>query len=222
MQAGYPFIPTDQPWHRDAVVFGTSGMPWSLRQPSRPQHFELPNAHAANQAMVRVDVHESLGATEARDLVVAVKKVAAVLPSIQAGRCVGGCGRNHKLPCVSVVSSETYLRMNAIVAVITPTKNRLKLLCETMDSVQRQSFDAWEYIVVDDGSDDRTSEEVTRRMAADSRIRYIQRTGERSGANVCRNIGIGESSANSSFSSIRMICFPRAALKDVSSLCSGI
>jgi dTDP-4-amino-4,6-dideoxygalactose transaminase len=77
LQAGYPFIPTDQPWHRDAVVFGTSGMPWSLRQPSRPQQFELPNAHSVNQAIVRIDVHESLGAAEARDLAVAVKKVAA-------------------------------------------------------------------------------------------------------------------------------------------------
>ena len=75
VQAGYPFIPTDQPWHRDAVVFGTSGMPWSLRQPPHPQRFELPNAHAVNQAIVRVDVHESLGAGEARDLIAAVKKV---------------------------------------------------------------------------------------------------------------------------------------------------
>jgi glycosyltransferase involved in cell wall biosynthesis len=85
--------------------------------------------------------------------------------------------------------------MNAIVTVITPTKNRLKLLCEAIDSVQRQSFDAWEHIIVDDGSDDGTCEEVTRRMAADSRIRYLRRAGERSGANVCRNIGIAESSA---------------------------
>jgi glycosyltransferase involved in cell wall biosynthesis len=85
--------------------------------------------------------------------------------------------------------------MNAIVAVITPTKNRLKLLCEAIDSVQRQSFDAWEHIIVDDGSDDGTCEEVTRRMAADARIRYVRRSGERSGANVCRNIGIAESSA---------------------------
>jgi perosamine synthetase len=76
VRAGYPFIPTDQPWHRDGVVFGTSGMPWSLQQPLRPKQFELPNAHAANQAIVRVDVHEFLGAAEARDLVVAVKKVA--------------------------------------------------------------------------------------------------------------------------------------------------
>jgi len=47
-----------------------------LREPARPQHFALPNAHAANQAIVRVDVPESLGAREARDLVLAVKKVA--------------------------------------------------------------------------------------------------------------------------------------------------
>jgi perosamine synthetase len=77
VQAGYPFIPTDQPWHRDAVVFGKSGLPWSLREPLVPRHFELPNAHAVNQAIIRVDVHESLGPTEARDLVRAVKKVAA-------------------------------------------------------------------------------------------------------------------------------------------------
>ena len=86
--------------------------------------------------------------------------------------------------------------MNPSVTVITPTKNRLKLLCESIDSVQRQSFDAWEHIVVDDGSDDGTAEEVARRAAADPRIRYIRRGGEKSGANVCRNIGIRESQAN--------------------------
>jgi len=37
----------------------------------------LPNAHAINHAIVRVEVHESLGAAEARDLVEAVKKVDA-------------------------------------------------------------------------------------------------------------------------------------------------
>lgn len=85
--------------------------------------------------------------------------------------------------------------MNPLVAVITPTKNRLKLLCEAIDSVQRQSFECWEHLVVDDGSDDGTAEEVTRRAAADQRIRYLQRTSETSGANVCRNIGVRESRA---------------------------
>jgi perosamine synthetase len=72
---GYPFYPTDNVWHRDANVYGTSGLPWSLRQ-TKPQHYPLPNAHDANTTTVRVDVHEQLGPDEARDLVSAIRKVA--------------------------------------------------------------------------------------------------------------------------------------------------
>jgi glycosyltransferase involved in cell wall biosynthesis len=85
--------------------------------------------------------------------------------------------------------------MIPLVAVVTPTKNRLKLLCEAMDSVQRQSFDGWEHIIVDDGSDDGTAEEVARRTAVDPRVRYFRRPGETAGANVCRNLGVRESRA---------------------------
>jgi perosamine synthetase len=76
VHAGYPFYPTDQIWHRDAVVSGTSRLPWSLCRQSGPRQFELLNAHQANRAIVRVDVHESLGVREAKDLVAAIKKVA--------------------------------------------------------------------------------------------------------------------------------------------------
>lgn len=72
---GYPFFPTDHDWHRDAIVFGASGLPWSLIQ-RRPAHYELPNAHAANARMVRVDVHERLGPKEAQHLATAVRKIA--------------------------------------------------------------------------------------------------------------------------------------------------
>jgi glycosyltransferase involved in cell wall biosynthesis len=82
------------------------------------------------------------------------------------------------------------------VSVITPTKNRLKLLCETIDSVQAQSLSTWEHLIVDDGSDDGTAEEVARRAEADPRIRYIQRAGNKAGANVCRNLGLRESRAD--------------------------
>ena len=27
---GYPFFPTDNPWHREAIVYGSSGLPWSI------------------------------------------------------------------------------------------------------------------------------------------------------------------------------------------------
>jgi len=82
------------------------------------------------------------------------------------------------------------------VSVITPTKNRLKLLRETMDSVAAQSFKDWEHLVVDDGSDDGTAEEVAKRAAADPRIRYVRRMGDKAGANVCRNLGVTESLAD--------------------------
>jgi glycosyltransferase involved in cell wall biosynthesis len=83
--------------------------------------------------------------------------------------------------------------MNPVVTIITPTKNRLTLLCQTMDSVQQQTFDRWEHLVVDDGSDDGTAEEVARRGTADQRIRYIKRTNGTAGACVCRNLGVRES-----------------------------
>jgi len=81
------------------------------------------------------------------------------------------------------------------VSVITPTKNRLELLGETMDSVLAQSFDAWEHIIVDDGSDDETEEMVGRRVQQDLRVRYLPRAGEATGANVCRNQGLAAARA---------------------------
>jgi glycosyltransferase involved in cell wall biosynthesis len=78
------------------------------------------------------------------------------------------------------------------VTIVTPTKNRIKLLCETIESISSQTFNDWEHIIVDDGSDDGTAEVVADRAATDSRIRYLKRAGDKAGANVCRNIGIRE------------------------------
>jgi glycosyltransferase involved in cell wall biosynthesis len=64
-----------------------------------------------------------------------------------------------------------------------------------MDSVRAQTFAAWEHIIVDDGSSDGTCEEVSSPMASDSRIRYLRSTGDKSGASVCRNIGVKASKA---------------------------
>jgi len=64
-----------------------------------------------------------------------------------------------------------------------------------MDSVVTQTLKSWEHLVIDDGSEDGTVDEVERRASADRRIRYIKRTGDRAGANVCRNVGMKESRA---------------------------
>lgn len=80
-----------------------------------------------------------------------------------------------------------------LVSVVTPTKNRLRLLTETLDSVRAQTFEAWEHIVIDDGSDDGTAEMMAARGAADPRVRYLTRTEGPPGANACRNLGLRES-----------------------------
>lgn len=80
--------------------------------------------------------------------------------------------------------------MMPAVSIVTPTRNRLALLCQAIDSVQAQSFADWEHIIVDDGSDDGTVEEVERRSVRDPRIRLFKSNGPAFGANVCRNIGV--------------------------------
>jgi glycosyltransferase involved in cell wall biosynthesis len=77
-----------------------------------------------------------------------------------------------------------------VITVVTPTKNRLALLRETIISVQLQSLAEWELIVVDDGSDDGTPEAMAVITAGDARIRYLQRKGTIAGGNVCRNQGV--------------------------------
>jgi len=49
---------------------------------------------------------------------------------------------------------------NPLVSVIIPAYNRASLILETLDSVAKQSYQNWECIVVDDGSDDNTFEVV--------------------------------------------------------------
>lgn len=76
------------------------------------------------------------------------------------------------------------------VSIITPTKNRLRLLTEAIDSVVAQTYGNWEHLIVDDGSDDGTEEYMQRLCASDAKFRYFQRQGPSSGACVCRNQGV--------------------------------
>ena len=68
-------------------------------------------------------------------------------------------------------------------SVIIPAYNRASILPETIDSIQKQSFESWEIVVVDDGSKDDTEAVVRGISTDDSRIRYIyQENAERSAA----------------------------------------
>ncbi|MCB0395441.1 MAG: glycosyltransferase [Flavobacteriales bacterium] len=76
--------------------------------------------------------------------------------------------------------------MKPLFSVIIPTYNRGDLIEKAITGMITQSFEAWELIIVDDGSTDDTSKRVSR--FTDSRIKYVyQENAERSAA---RNNGI--------------------------------
>jgi hypothetical protein len=80
------------------------------------------------------------------------------------------------------------------VSVVIPTRDRLPLLTEALESLQRQSHTDWEAVVVDDGSRDGTVARLQEWSAFDPRIRWVVREGEPAGGNRCRNLGFAASS----------------------------
>ena len=80
--------------------------------------------------------------------------------------------------------------MKPLVSIIIPTYNRSKYLRETLLSVIGQSFNNWECIVVDDGSQDETTVLMASVMSSETRIKYYKRPiDKQKGANSCRNYG---------------------------------
>ena len=76
------------------------------------------------------------------------------------------------------------------VSIIIPTYNRADLIKETLQSVASQTFENWECIVVDDGSEDHTEGIVNEFVMADDRFSYVKRPPHlEKGANACRNFG---------------------------------
>ncbi len=72
------------------------------------------------------------------------------------------------------------------VSVVIITKNRARLLSDAVRSVLNQSYEHFELLIVDDGSDDETEEMV--KQFSDLRIRYVKK--ESSGIPKSRNLGV--------------------------------
>jgi glycosyltransferase involved in cell wall biosynthesis len=78
--------------------------------------------------------------------------------------------------------------MEAIVSIIIPAYNAERFISETIESVQQQSYNSWELIIVNDGSTDGTKDIVENKLLSDKRIRIINQ--KNSGVSVARNTGM--------------------------------
>ncbi len=77
-----------------------------------------------------------------------------------------------------------------VVTVVTPAYNVAKYIGEAVDSVLRQTFRDFEYLVVDDGSVDNSVDIIKAHVHDDPRFRLVQ--GEHRGLSAARNSGIRE------------------------------
>ena len=79
--------------------------------------------------------------------------------------------------------------MNNLVSIVTPTFNSAKYIAETIQSVQKQTYQNWEMILVDDCSTDNTINLIKDFITKDKRIQLYQLESN-SGPAVARNKGI--------------------------------
>ena len=79
--------------------------------------------------------------------------------------------------------------MSELVSIITPTYNAEKFITETLKSVQNQTYQNWEMILVDDASTDKTIKIISDFAEKDSRIKLFK-LEKNSGNGFSRNVAL--------------------------------
>jgi glycosyltransferase involved in cell wall biosynthesis len=83
--------------------------------------------------------------------------------------------------------------MDDKVSIITPSFNSSEFIAETIKSVQNQTYQNWEMIIVDDASTDETESIVLSVIEKDNRIQFYK-LNENSGAGIARNYALQKAS----------------------------
>ncbi len=79
-----------------------------------------------------------------------------------------------------------------LISIVTPLYNSEKYIEETIKNVQNQTYENWEWLLVNDCSTDRSTEIVEKYAKEDKRIKLLN-LKENSGAATARNVGIEQS-----------------------------
>ena len=81
-------------------------------------------------------------------------------------------------------------------SIIIPTFNRENVIIDTLQSIQCQTFESWECIIIDDGSTDNSVKKISDFIKDDSRFILKERDSLPKGPTKCRNIGLKCAKAN--------------------------
>lgn len=77
------------------------------------------------------------------------------------------------------------------VTIIMATFNRAHFIVETLQSIQAQTFQNWECLIIDDGGTDNTAEVIAPILAQVNRFKFIKRPDTyKKGLPGCRNLGL--------------------------------
>jgi glycosyltransferase involved in cell wall biosynthesis len=80
------------------------------------------------------------------------------------------------------------LNMNQLISIVIPAYNVEQYIAECLQSVQQQTYENWEAIVVDDGSADQTAAVIQAIIQHDQRFRLIRQ--QNGGVSTARNAGM--------------------------------
>lgn len=80
------------------------------------------------------------------------------------------------------------MKENSLVSIIIPIYNAAKYLEETIKSVENQTYQDYEAILIDDGSNDNSLEIAKKHAIENPKIKIIK--SEHQGVSKARNIGI--------------------------------
>lgn len=82
--------------------------------------------------------------------------------------------------------------MKELISIVIPFYNRKEYVKVMVESIKDQSYDFWELLLIDDGSNDGSAEYVQKQAEIDKRIKYFNRNeiSAIKGACCCRNIGL--------------------------------
>ena len=84
-----------------------------------------------------------------------------------------------------------------LVSIVVPTYNSAQFLASTVDSVIAQTFEDWELVLIDDGSNDKTVQLSQQLAAGNPKIRAVE--GTHGGPAAARNEGLRHSNPRSEF-----------------------